>query len=298
MKVFLAGEFPLARMEGIGHLQTFWDICDYRLFSYYYHGNPKDEEVLEHHNNGIELFLDSGAFTAFTKKKTIDIDRYIDFAQEADYYYPVSNLDVIGDSGEKSFENMQYIADRMGKKRLMPVFHLRDDIEWLPRILDEGYEYIALGGLVGSTFTQMSEWLDLVWHKYLTHPDGTPKLKVHGFGLTTVRAITGYPWYSVDSSSWLMTSIYGSCYFVQPHGTVKVIFSEENPQKRNANSWHYNTLPPVQKQEVDAWLEPFGITAAQCAEYWAYRCIINAAGFASLDQFAPTKYKQKQRVLF
>ena len=48
-------------------------------------------------NNKVELFLDSGAFSAFTQKVTIDIQEYIAFIKEHEDIIDVyANLDVIG----------------------------------------------------------------------------------------------------------------------------------------------------------------------------------------------------------
>ena len=63
--------------------------------------------------------------------------------------------------------------------------------------------------MVKQSSKTVRRWLDHVWHYYLTNPDGTPKVKVHGFGLTARELMFRFPWGSVDSTSWMHTSRYG-----------------------------------------------------------------------------------------
>lgn len=289
----------MARLEQIDKLEMFFDICTHRLFSYYYHPKVDDKEIHEYKDRGVHLFLDSGAFTAFTKKKEIDIELYARYINTNNFFYPVANLDDIGDDGPKSYANMCRLIELVGPDIIMPVFHYSDKMEWLFKLLEEGHKYIALGGLVGASWQVLQPWLDTVW-QHLVDKDGKPLLKVHGFGLTTVKAMTSYPWYSVDSSSWMQSAIYGSGMFVRPGGrVVKVIFSEENPDKRNLNGWHFQTLPAPLKEEVRSWLEPFDMTPEQCGEYWGYRCVVNARAYMDLGKhLASETFKRAQEVLF
>lgn len=298
MRVFLAGEFPMQRLHDIDKLELFFSICTDRLFSYFYHPKPHDEEVREYVRRGVRLFLDSGAFTAWTKKVEIPIPEYADFIKQTGFWYPTSNLDVIGDDGEKSFANQLALEDLLGPDVIMPVFHLRDNFKWLDKIMERNPYYIALGGLVGAPWHQVEPWLNKVWQA-ITDSNGRPLVRCHGFGLTTVKAITGYPWYSVDSSSWMQTAIYGSCLFVGKRPKpVKVVFSELSPEARKLGGWHFFTLPAKQQEEVRSWLEPYDVTPEQCAEYWGYRCVVNAQGFNDLSALAPKQFKQTQETLF
>ena len=56
---------------------------------------------------------------------------------------------------------------------VLPVHHVRDNNNWLQRYIEEGYDYICLGGMVPETPQYLKEWLDHVWHNYLTNADGT-----------------------------------------------------------------------------------------------------------------------------
>lgn len=296
MRVYLAGEFNPGGLAKIDKLEQFYGICKHRLFSYHYHPKENDPEIHEYNRRGIDLFLDSGAYTAFTQGVAIDIDAYASYIRANKFFYPVANLDVIGDTGAKSYTNMEYLIGKVGADVIMPVFHLQDNIEWLHTLLAEGHKYIALGGMVGARDVVWA-WLDKVW-EHLVDDAGVPKLKVHGFGLTSFRAMSSYPWYSVDSSSWIQGAAYGGSVFVHNGRLIQVSFSENSPSMREINSWHFNSLAPAQQEQVRAWLDPLGITPEQMATYWGYRFVNNANSFMQLGHLAPTTYKPKTRTLF
>jgi hypothetical protein len=156
----------------------------------------------------MNLFLDSGAYSAKTRGKIIDIDKYISFIYENKTAISVyAGLDVIGDS-KKTWEN-QIIMERAGLHPL-PTFHGGEDVRWLKRYIDKGYEYICLGGIVGMNTTKLKTWLDPLFNKYLIDMNGMPRVKTHGFGIANIELILRYPWYSVDSHAWqLRGSRYG-----------------------------------------------------------------------------------------
>ena len=158
------------------------------------------------------IFLDSGAFTMFTQGVTVDLEAFATFIKkQADIIHVASNLDVIGAGGEALTYERQKTLEKSGVK-IQPVFHARDKDEWLVRYLEEGYDYIFLGGMVPESTDYLQEWLDRIWDKYLTNADGTPKVKVHGFGLTSSQLMFRYPWYSVDSLTWRLCAGYGGIF--------------------------------------------------------------------------------------
>ena len=53
--------------------------------------------------------------------------------------------------------------------------------------------YIGLGGMVRQPTKLLRTWLDRMFADYLTNPDHTPKVKVHGFGLTNLDLLFRYP---------------------------------------------------------------------------------------------------------
>ena len=74
-----------------------------------------------------EIFLDSGAFTAHSQGKKIDIDKYIEFINRNKNFIKLyANLDVIG-NWKETIKNQKY----MEKKGLNPIptFHMGENIK-------------------------------------------------------------------------------------------------------------------------------------------------------------------------
>ena len=216
--------------------------------------------------NKISLFLDSGAFSAWTKQVSINIDEYIEFIKEHIEYIDVyANLDVIGDA-KKTYENQKY----MESKGLMPlpVFHaIFEPFSCLERYIDEGHSYIAFGGMAGGTISvkQIMPILDIAFKNYVCDESGMPKIKIHGFGLTSHRLMLRYPWYSVDSTSWVMTSRMGSIYipryknekWTYDEDSWKITISSRSPTKTEFGR-HFDTLSENVKEQISEYLSEKG----------------------------------------
>lgn len=152
--------------------------------------------------NKINLFLDSGAFSAWTQGVNIDIQDYIAFIKEhQDVIEVYANLDIISrgnstmdkkQAAEKTLEN-QRIMEEAGLSPL-PVFHVGEVFSYLQYYINN-YEYIALGGMVGKQKSTLIPWLDDCFGQFICDKKGNPKVKVHGFGLTSLSLMLRYPWY-------------------------------------------------------------------------------------------------------
>lgn len=329
MNYFFAGERVLTREGEItragGHLQAH-KVIRHRLLSYYYHGfkepgNKPTAEALESAGMGWTMFLDSGAFTAWTKKKHIPVEMYAQFVHNSNgIWHIVSNLDDIAqrsdnpheskrmaaESAEKSYQN-QKALERLGVTPC-PVFHAGEPWEYLQRYLDEGYQYIFLGGLVGATRQVLRDWLDKCWGGVphdgwggLCNPDGTAKVKIHGFGITDMQLTRRYPWHSVDSSSWLMAGVYGGCMFWNDEPgreVIKVDFSDQSPTQKDRDSWHYKRLTDAERAKLDRWLAPIGVTADECARHYSYRDTVNAFFYSELEKRGTDRFDPKEIQLF
>ena len=148
-------------------------------------------------NAPAPLFLDSGAFGAFTRGQTIDLKYYCDFIKKhPDKFYPYASLDVIGD-WRASSHNWDLMREQ--GVEAMPTFHMGSPKDELRRLLKDA-PYIAMGGVVGATQETMQPWLDGCWRVIKDHWP----VKVHIFGVMAQWALERYPWYSADSSSALV----------------------------------------------------------------------------------------------
>jgi len=286
MKVYLAGE----QFEGVK------DRVKRRLFSYWYNKGDASAVKEAKENGTSDCFLDSGAFTAFTQKAEIDPGVYAKYIRENHALFTVcSSLDAIGDP-QQSYDYLKQL-EALGCV-VSPVFHAREDIKWLKKYIDEGYEYIFLGGMVPETTGWLREWLDGLFDKYLTNADGTARVKLHGFGLTDQQLMFRYPWHSVDSTSWLFTGAFGGCLFYRDGAAKKVVFSYDSPSAKKLNAPHYSNLSSIEQLQVDKWLAEMGVTAQQCAEHYSFRNIINADSFQRMEKYGTETFKKKQVTLF
>lgn len=211
----------------------------------------------------VELFLDSGAYSAWSQGKEINIDDYISFIKENEQVIDVyANLDVIGNA-QATWANQIYMEN--AGLHPLPVFHYGEDEKWLQRILSRKYEYISLGGMVPISTKDLFQWLDHIWLDYLVDKDGYPIVKVHGFGLTSLRLMLRYPWYSVDSTSWVVTGRMGSIYIPRQKGgkwiydedSWKVAVSNRSPNTKEAGK-HLTTMSPLEKKILLQYIEEKG----------------------------------------
>lgn len=194
------------------------------LFSYYHIPKSRAKDLFERPR---KIFLDSGGFSAFTQGANIDIDEYCDFIlkykKQITYY---AQLDVIGD--EKGTEKNQRYMESRGLNPL-PVFHFKGDFKRLEALVEE-YDYICLGGLVPLAKNKPL----LMAHLDKCFSIIKNKCKVHGFGMTGMDILKRYPWYSVDSTSWIEASRRAT-YYEFENGLMKM-HSTSDPKKANYKS--------------------------------------------------------------
>lgn len=250
------------------------DTIPHMLESYHYINNQRKVEAIR--RNGHKVFLDSGAFSAHTLGVDVDIAAYCDYIQRnADVIEVASVLDGIGDP-LKTWQNQQTM-ERLGTRPL-PCFHYGEDeryLEWYAA----RYEYITLGGMVPISTKQLFFWLDRIWDRYLTDGAGRPKLKVHGFGLTSIPLMDRYPWFSVDSSSWVQISSVGSI-LLPGYGALAI--SHESPS-RKVQGQHLDNMPPMQRAALVERIAEYGIPLERLqSEYLARRCF-NMLAFRKLN---------------
>jgi hypothetical protein len=191
MKIFLAGanEFDMLKTWGLKHL-----LISYPCFL--------DEPFEERDFEGVELFLDSGAFSIFTLGIKIDLDRMIEDYKRLNWIKMKCGLDVIGD-GEATKANC--VKMKEAGLDIIPTFHFGEDYSILRFYLDN-WGLVALGGVAQLRVRKkLQPWLDSC---FLIIKDYWPK-KIHGFAITASWALKRYPFYSVDSTRWLAVARYG-----------------------------------------------------------------------------------------
>ena len=181
------------------------------LLSYHYFKKSNLTELMAKYfgDKTPTIFIDSGAFSAATQGVEINMNEYCDFLKQFESMLTLyANLDVIGDP-VKTYEN-QKTMEAAGLKPL-PVFHTGESLDWLKRYIAEGYDYIALGGMVGYARDRKSliTWMSACFNEAAKSKH---KINFHGFGMTNWDLMRAYPWKSVDSSSWCSGFRYGQVY--------------------------------------------------------------------------------------
>jgi len=240
----------------------------WHLESYHYVHSQKSVDIMR--DSGKKIFLDSGAFSAFTLGKETDIKAYCKYIQaNEDIIECASVLDGIGDP-QKTLDN-QITMEQLGTRPL-PCFHYGEDPKFLKHYV-KNYDYITIGGMVPISTPQLRYWLDEIWEKYLTDGAGRPLLKVHGFGLTTIPLMEEYPWFSVDSSSWVQISSNGNILLCDRFKSLSV--SDKSPARKQAGQ-HYDSLDKYSQKAIRKILKKDGYKIGRLrTEYlsrWAYCC--------------------------
>ncbi len=254
------------------------------LESYHYVG--KQRYVDDMRREGAKIFLDSGAFSAWTLGVNLSayeyceyIKRNLDIIRVEDGALMASVLDSIGGnpkSAEGTYRNQLEMEAR--GVRPLPCFH-KGEPEAALEYYVQNYDYITLGGMVGTSAAQLEVWLDRIWGNYLVDGAGRPRCKVHGFGMTSIPLMERYPWYSCDSSSWIQAAAFGSI-MTPAHGPIKV--SDKSPSRHDAGQ-HLTTLTPVETEYLLQMLEKQGFTYERLSKIYESRAAYNLWAFGVIN---------------
>ena len=223
-----------------------------------------------------KLFIDSGAYSAWSKNKPIDVDDYIKFINEnTDKFTLFASVDDIPgelrrkptlweqrESPAKSWHNYLYMREQVkDKDKLLPVFHIGEDFRHLQNMLDatfngEHIPYIGLGGTVGLVCTVKEDWYKQCFK--IIQQSSNANVKVHAFGMTNLEILENYPFESADSTTWLMAAINGE--LCTKYGRICV--SQQVQHKPS----HYNKLPQLVQQQINEQCVLYGISIEKCME--------------------------------
>jgi hypothetical protein len=225
--------------------------------------------------NKVNLFLDSGAFSAFSQNAEINIHEYIAFIKKNKKYIDVyANLDVISSKTitvEKSAEGTlrnQKLMEKAGLSPL-PCFHFGEPIKYLENYIKK-YKYVALGGMVPISNKDLKPWLDHLYLKHICDRDGMPKVKIHGFGMTSLTLMLRYPWWSVDSTSWVVTGRMGGILIPRKSNgkydysknPLKVTVSSKSPATKKKEA-HFLSCSPAQQRIFREYFEEKGFVLGE-----------------------------------
>lgn len=264
-------------VEGLPHILESW------------HYVGKQSYVDHMRRCGAKVFLDSGAFSAYTLGVTLSVEEYCEYIKRnsdiirvEDGVMMASVLDGIGDPLQTYRNQLEMEARGVTP---LPCFHFDEDYRYLDYYV-ANYEYITLGGMVGASTQQLRNWLDRVWENHLLDGSGRAKIKVHGFGITAVPLMEEYDWYSCDSSSWIQSAAFGS--IIIPGASKKnpalpLSVSEKSPSRHDWNQ-HIATLDPETKAYIEQMLDENGFSEERLATIYESRAAYNLWAFCEINK--------------
>ena len=302
LRIHLAGTYPAGGLRrSAGWAAEFTDdekliLRNYpHLIESYHYVGKTQKYIDEIREDNRKVFLDSGAFSMFTQGITVDMDAYVAFIKRnLDIIDVASVLDGIGDPA-LTFENQKKLEDK--GVEILPCFHYGEPIEYLEYYL-QNYKHITLGGMVPIATPDLKKWLDFIWEHYLTDSSGWPLIKVHGFGLTSISLMDRYPWFSVDSTSWVLTGRFGSIFFPtkdRPDG--KLTISDQSPARKTRDR-HYDTLSEIERKSVDGIFARQGFIAEELRSIYWKRDLYNISFFQSITDVEVKPFTHEEQGLF
>lgn len=166
----------------------------------------------------LDLLIDSGAFTAFTIGKKIDLVEYADnlnrYGKRASAAF---NLDVIGDwrASAKNYERLRSRVDN--EVNILPVWHTASPVTELHRLCRE-HNYVGIGGAVEHASTPKRLMPALIRAHLVAREHGT---LLHGLGVTGATTLNRLPWHTADSSTWQEGHRYGHSRLADRNGKFR-----------------------------------------------------------------------------
>lgn len=190
------------------------------LYSYYYIHVMRRErfiEQIQREHPDVRFFLDSGAFTYWTKFRAEPEKLPHWRAFKAAYYkyiegtwerwYRISELDLDNTFPEITLgllaEWRDEALERWPTANFMPVWHgNRGPEEWTWYCRDKRFKCMAIGS--GLPYLGLHRRMIIEAHRW--------NKAVHGFGMTRFNALRFLPYDTVDSTSWLMGQKFGTLF--------------------------------------------------------------------------------------
>jgi hypothetical protein len=177
-------------------------------------------------NGAKVVWIDSGAFTVWTKGERIDLGEYIahlrTLKQRVGCPIIPINLDVIPGEPRRAptraeareamaagERNARHI--RAAGLPVMEVWHRGEPLEQLLTIAERRQpgELIGIGGLVGLRPNVIRQVCDPAFASLRDAYGWNQLPPVHGLGVGNRDILFRYPWWSADSTSWIAPGVWG-----------------------------------------------------------------------------------------
>jgi hypothetical protein len=149
------------------------------------------------------FLLDSGGFTLRKNGESIDVGKYVYYINKYDVKFAF-NMDT-ADLTE-SIEN-QRVLEAYTNATIIPVYHysewIRDDVRELIGEWAEKYKYISIAAIAAPNPTARSRFYEYCFSVV------KDKSRIHGLAATKIDDMLNFPFYSVDSTTWINAEKFG-----------------------------------------------------------------------------------------
>jgi hypothetical protein len=216
------------------------------LVSFHYHRDTDLDALVADLGGDVDLFADSGAYSAWSTGAQIDVEDYTAWLHRWGHLLSTrANLDVIGDPTGTA--RNQEILTGHGLD-VLPVFHTGEPFVILEQLC-EAHPYVALGGLVpylaaGRANSNRSQLMAWMVKAHLTARKRGAVL--HGFGCTGSLFARDLPFYSLDSSSYVFGRKMGLAYlWDEKHMVMRSVHIRDQAHvRRRAHLFRAHGLEP------------------------------------------------------
>ena len=269
--------------------------CKFRCYSFgyscpgaFYYSKRMHESLDLNVKKGIGVFMDSGAYSfqkfmhgeaskKYTPKqlkqlKHETIERYVKYCKEQgknwDFY---ANFDYARD-GQLVY-NVQKKLEKEGI-RPAPVYHALYSLSWLERYCKEGYKIIGVSGIARQqkSFRETQATCEKMHNLAARYG-----VKLHGFAVTAASLMFGYPWYSVDSTTWIRAAAMGM--IIHPDLFTKTLVNIHVSTEPASHDPSYNKMQKHQRRQLERIVEDNGFDFKLVRESAVERRLYNATVF-------------------
>lgn len=215
------------------------------LITYAYYAKTKNMKIQENQVSKTfdkfkdkKIMLDSGAFTRSNGIVDFTLEDYIKFLHtygQSFFCYITLDIPMRGiltkEKISNSLRETEYNLERIEKEGLtpIPVYQRHwQDYSILEKYLNN-YDYICIGGTatgIRDNEEDLNKYLDKVFDLNSKY-----KRKLHGLGQTQNKILKKYPFYSVDSTSWLQGTKTCTCYYNDMDKYLPVSIDKSNYSK-------------------------------------------------------------------
>lgn len=189
--------------------------------------------------NFKDLFLDSWGFAIRTRGLKLSLENYAKFINTYHKHFTVlANQDTL--DTKETLAHQEYL-EKETWKYILPVYHANEFLNKDYKLLEyycEKYPYIALWGIAWWGFKKniIEKYYNFCFKIGMKY-----KTKFHWFGVTINQYLKTYPFYSVDSTSWLM---WGKFNKILKYQNGKILTIEASHYKKNwLSPWEAGQAP-------------------------------------------------------